>query len=53
MDVNDLPHKRKGAAGVCTNDVVRNVLGRSLRVVADDQPPISGKRVVEYRGALA
>ena len=44
---------RKGAAGVCTNDVVRDVLGRSLGVVANDQPPISGKRTVEYRRALA
>lgn len=39
----------KGAAGVCTNDVVRNVLACSLRIVANNQPPISGKRTVEYR----
>jgi hypothetical protein len=29
---------RKGAAVVCTNDVVRNVLACSLRIVANDQP---------------
>ena len=44
---------RKGAAGVSTNDVVRNVLGRSLGVVADNQPPVSSKRTVEHRRAIA
>ena len=44
---------RKGATGVCTNDVVRNVFGRSLGVVANDEPPITGKRTFEYRWALA
>lgn len=43
----------QGTAGACTNDVVCNVLGRSLRVVANDQPPVSGKRTVGYRRAVA
>lgn len=43
----------QGTAGVCTNDVVCNVLGCSLRVVANDQPPVSGKRTVECRRAIA
>lgn len=36
--------KAKGAAGVSTNDVVCNILRRSLGIVANNQPPRSGKR---------
>lgn len=43
----------QGTAGACTNDVVCNVLGRSFRVVANDQPPVSGKRTVECERAIA
>lgn len=36
----------QGIAGSLTNDIVGDILGRSLRIVSDDQPPRSGKRTV-------
>lgn len=44
---------RKGAAGACTNEVIRNVLGRSSGIVSNNQPPRRGKRAVEHGRTLA